>query len=118
SPGPGRAFPVATSIEHNGGPVAKLRVVRRRLARPKLPEPRVIGLGRANGILRTLTAPVRPRGVEAQAPPLQAQATGAGLGWERLRVTDLRLLRLRLKADSVQRRVARGDLADARAWPR
>src|SRR4029077_12577826 len=68
-----------------------------------------------DGILRTLTASVRSGGVEDQAASDAAEAAGAGLGDQRVRLADLRLLHLCPQADRLQRRGAVRDLADAGA---
>src|SRR5262245_12796976 len=69
-----------------------------------------------HGILRTLTAALRPRGVEGEAAPVPAEAARAGLGRQRIRLARVRLLRLRPEADPVQRGRAGGHLSDARSW--
>src|SRR5262245_1201171 len=43
-----------------------------------------------DGLPRTVTSAVRPGGVEGQAAPVPAEAARAGLGWERVRLADVR----------------------------
>ena len=66
----------------------------------------------ANGVPRALTAAVRPRRVEVEAVPGAAQGQRPGLGRERLRHPDLRLLALRGEADRVRGRRLPGDRGD------
>src|SRR5918995_7545256 len=73
-----------------------------------------------HGLAPAIAAPLRPRSVEVEAVPNAPQASGPGLGRERVRDALPHLLSLPLQADRVRRRGARCDLADdarpGRAW--